>query len=464
MQLDERKESIIAAVNDELARFKLWSENIGAHRTGPTSLDHRLRDSSPLRQQVARLLDELTTSIDEVEAILSGKATPWDEEVIDGCDIDAELKEILGDEKFEFDSELAQLSVDIGDIINSLLRLSTSIRNPAPHDHFMSTEYAEDGYFSDFDVRHVEAKYKDANQDLVRRLGKAISRRRRYFKYRESHHAKLSQGLDLDQGCTEAGQKSTVASSVPLAMKDPGNSAPLFGELDEDDHSETGNSQTSYATTAPESEKLRVPTLPEQYKKGPFQCPFCFMLISVTNRIQWKQHVMSDLRPYMCLFENCLTADKEYSRRHEWMDHVLQKHWKTWRCPGSCQGYWSSEASLKRHVQEAHSDIVSTGDLNASIARNERMKPLDAKTECPLCRESLDSIKQYQQHVGKHLVDLALFALPKTGDREDSDDFDEMGDDKVVDSSELDEDNNVDDNDERETREAPKWWQQINSA
>lgn len=219
---------------------------------------------------------------------MSGKATPWDEEVIDGCDIDAELKEILGDEKFEFDSELAQLSVDIGDIINSLLRLSTSIRNPAPHDHFMSTEYAEDGYFSDFDVRHVEAKYKDANQDLVRRLGKAISRRRRYFKYRESHHAKLSQGLDLDQGCTEAGQKSTVASSVPLAMKDPGNSAPLFGELDEDDHSETGNSQTSYATTAPESEKLRVPPLPEQYKKGPFQCPFCFMLISVTNRIQWK--------------------------------------------------------------------------------------------------------------------------------------------------------------------------------
>ncbi|QLI66551.1 uncharacterized protein G6M90_00g045540 [Metarhizium brunneum] len=76
------------------------------------------------------------------------------------------------------------------------------------------------------------------------------------------------------------------------------------------------------------------------------------------------------------------------------------------------------------------------------------MKPLDAKTECPLCRETLDSMKEYRQHVGKHLVDLALFALPKTGDREDSDDYDEMGDDKVVDSSEVDDDNNVDDNDE----------------
>ncbi|QLI67992.1 uncharacterized protein G6M90_00g045550 [Metarhizium brunneum] len=309
MQLDERKESIIAAVSDELARFKLWSGNIGAHRTGLGSLDHRLRDASPLRQQVARLLDELTSSIDEVEATWSGKATPWDEEVIDSCDNDAELKEILGDEKFEFDSELAQLSVDIADIINSLLRLSTSIRNPAPHDHFMSTEYAEDSYFSDFDVRHVEAKYKDANKDLVRRLGKAISRRRRYFKYRESHHAKLSQGLELDQGCTEAGEKSTVASSVPLAMKDPGNSEPLFGELDEDDHSETGNSQTSYATTAPESEKLRVPPLPFA------QWRLVQRNVSLMKLV--RQHVMSDLRPYMCLLENCLTADKEYSTRHE---------------------------------------------------------------------------------------------------------------------------------------------------
>ncbi|RYP19184.1 hypothetical protein DL765_003499 [Monosporascus sp. GIB2] len=417
MQLDESREKIITAINDELARFKLWSGNIGAHRAGRSSLDYRLRDSSRLREQVAKLLDELTQSLDEVEAILSGKATPWDEEIRDGGELDVELNDILKDEEFEFDSELDHLSVDITDIISSLLRLSMSIRNPAPHDRFMSAEYANAKHFNEFDVRHVEAKYKDANQELVRRLGEAISRRRQYFKYRESHHAKLSRGINFDEGSTEAGAKSTVASSVPLGMKDSGKSAPAFGELDEDDRSETGISQTSYATTAPGSEKLRVPPVPRQ------------------------KHVLGDLRPYTCLFENCLTANKEYGRRHEWMDHVLQKHWKIWRCPGSCEESWSSEAGLRQHLQKLHSDIASGGDLNAIIARSERKKPLDEKTECQLCKETLESIKQYQRHVGKHQVDLALFALPKIDDGGESD-HDEMADDsedEVDDGEEVDE-------------------------
>ncbi|KAH7310916.1 hypothetical protein B0I35DRAFT_439884 [Stachybotrys elegans] len=441
-ELEESKETVVTAIQDELARFKLWSGNIGAHRTGRSSLDHRLRDSSRLREQVVRLLDELAKSLDEVKEILSGNATPWDEETTDTSEIDDELREMLKDEEFEFDSELDQLSVEITDIISSLLRLSISLRNPAPHDHFMSTEYAKEKYFSDFDISHVEEKYKDANPELVRRLGAAISRRRLYFKYRESHHAKLSQGLNFDESRTEAGANSTVASSVPLGMKDSGISALSFGELDEDVGSEMGISQTSYATTAPGSEMLRVPPLPKQHINGPFECPFCFMLISVTNRRQWKKHVLDDLRPYTCLFENCLTASKDYGRRHEWMSHVLQNHWKVWRCPASCEALWSSESGLKQHLQKAHPDIGSSGDLHAIIERCERRRRLDEKTDCQLCGETLDSIKQYQRHVGKHQVDLALFALPKIGDDGDSD-HDDMADDnedEVDDGEDVDED------------------------
>ncbi|EFY92056.1 hypothetical protein MAC_02004 [Metarhizium acridum CQMa 102] len=317
---------------------------------------------------------------------------------MEDCGIDTELKEILGDEKFEFDSELAQLSVDIADIINSLLRLSMSIRNPAPHDHFVSTEYAEASYFSDFDVRRAGAKYKDANQDLVRRLGEAISRRRRYLKYRESHHAKLSQGLDLDQGCAEAGEKSTVASSVPLAIKDVGKSAPLFGELDEDDHSETNLPDII------RHDRTRLRETP-----SPASSRTIKSTAGVTNG--W------------------ITCSKRIGR------------------PGDAQAHAKDVGPLKRPLgntlQQLHSAIASSGGLSAIIARNERMKPLDAKTDCPLCGETLDSTKQYQRHVGKHLVDLALFTFPKTGDREDPDDDVEMCDDKVDDGSEVDEDNEM---------------------
>jgi hypothetical protein len=52
-------------ISDQLSRFKLWAGNIGAHRTGRSSLDYRLRDSSHLHTQVMRLLDDLSTSLNE---------------------------------------------------------------------------------------------------------------------------------------------------------------------------------------------------------------------------------------------------------------------------------------------------------------------------------------------------------------------------------------------------------------
>jgi hypothetical protein len=64
-EIEETRDKVITAIHDDLARFKLWSGNIGAHRTGRSSLDHRLRDSSRLREQVAKLLDELAKSLYE---------------------------------------------------------------------------------------------------------------------------------------------------------------------------------------------------------------------------------------------------------------------------------------------------------------------------------------------------------------------------------------------------------------
>jgi len=50
-------------VQDELGRYKVWAANIGAHRTGKSSLEYRLRDASHIRSQVLRLLDDLSESL-----------------------------------------------------------------------------------------------------------------------------------------------------------------------------------------------------------------------------------------------------------------------------------------------------------------------------------------------------------------------------------------------------------------
>ena len=52
-------------VGSQLARFQVWAGNIGAHQTGESSLEYRLRDSSRLKNQVVKLLNELHKSLEE---------------------------------------------------------------------------------------------------------------------------------------------------------------------------------------------------------------------------------------------------------------------------------------------------------------------------------------------------------------------------------------------------------------
>ncbi|KAI0438564.1 hypothetical protein F4803DRAFT_565160 [Xylaria telfairii] len=418
---DDSHYTLVQTISDQLSRFKLWAGNIGAHRTGRSSLDYRLRDSSHLHTQVMRLLGDLITSLNEVHSILSGETLPWDQDPRELGKLDQELKDLLEDEAFEFDSELGQLTKEIADIIGNLLRLSMSLRNPAPHDRFMSTEYAKVHYFEANDKAHVEAKFPRASKTLTARLGQALSRRRQYFRYRESHHEKLARGL-FDSGRSEAGAQSTVASSIPLAMRDPG-AAPVARELDEDERSDTDFSQTSFATTIPGSEHLRIPPLPKKSHDGLFECPFCFMLISVSSTYQWKKHVLHDLRPYICLAESCPAASTEYSRRHEWMNHMLQKHWRRWVCPYQCRSDHGTEADWRQHIIRIHKSVTEM-ELDAIIARRGGRQSLfpPSPVECPLCHHPLESVQQYQRHVGRHQVDLALFALPKTEDNDEESD------------------------------------------
>ena len=49
----------LPAMKDEHARFKVWAGNIGAHRSGRVSLDHRPREATRTRKRVVNLLDDL---------------------------------------------------------------------------------------------------------------------------------------------------------------------------------------------------------------------------------------------------------------------------------------------------------------------------------------------------------------------------------------------------------------------
>ncbi|CVL00349.1 uncharacterized protein FPRN_08532 [Fusarium proliferatum] len=193
-------------------------------------------------------------------------------------------------------------------------------------------------------------------------------------------------------------------------------------------------SETSYATSAgyltvengemKPVPPLKVPPRPPEADRGVFECPFCYRMISASTRGAWKRHVFGDLRPYTCLFSRCAESNTDFDRRHRWQLHVSQHHWRTWSCPFKCGSILPSAVELGDHIRHQHLPNASNEHLSTVVARGEVSVSSDVTQECPLCRRAISGLKSYIKHVGRHLEQLALHALPKLGDEELEDDAD----------------------------------------
>jgi hypothetical protein len=163
------------------------------------------------------------------------------------------------------------------------------IRNPAPHDQFLKSKDIDTSYYEEFDINHVQEKFPNAQEYLIARLGRAISRRRQYLKYHEMHHKKLAHGIDIDPSATQDAHteillQSTIASSLPTALKSVDHI-----DLDGDSQSESGISNASSVTTTDNTTELHVPPLPKEARDGsPFECPLCFRIISIRKTHSWR--------------------------------------------------------------------------------------------------------------------------------------------------------------------------------
>ncbi|KAM5343875.1 hypothetical protein ACJ41O_012412 [Fusarium nematophilum] len=437
---------LLPGFENEVTRFKMWAGNLAAHQSGPASLDHRLREAPHLQEQVVYLLSDISESLEDTMALLiphmdspetsenvqdepassEGSADRISENDFTDSDLD-------GDEDVSLEAGLSTLCTDIGEAIDCLLRLSVAIANPVPHERFrkLGAGPSEDvSFYEEHDIRYVRDKFPKSDKSLSGALGKFITRRRQFFKYREAHHAKLAAGLDQenqkDTSRTELVPK-TVASSLPEHLK-------KTGVIDEDNRSDMAMSETSYATSAgflmqedgqiKPAPPLKVPPPPAEAEKGAFECPFCYRMISAGTRRAWKRHVFGDLRPYTCLFSRCIESNTDFDRRHRWQLHLSQYHWRTWSCPFKCGHMFPSAVELENHVRHQHLPNAGDGQLSTVVARGEVSVSDDISKECPLCGHAASGLKSYLKHVGRHLEQLALFALPNIEDDELEDDLD----------------------------------------
>ncbi|PLB49970.1 hypothetical protein P170DRAFT_463296 [Aspergillus steynii IBT 23096] len=261
------------------------------------------------------------------------------------------------------DTELQMLYKALCDTINNLFQISAAIRRPAHHDRLSGTKSLDTMGFEPFDKQHTVNKYPNADSVIQNRLGLAISHRRAILRYRERHSRKLGQGLNElldDNSETQSTRLSetVVTELIQSASAKRHDSSSLI-------------SQTSYAQTLVQGERgIAIPPPPlELAEGGPVECPYCYRIINDTSEEGWARHVFVDILPYICVFRDCTTPHRLYESRGEWYCHLQREH-------------------------------AIESDPNNSIC-------------CHLCSTSVPSGKQFEKHLGRHLEELALFALPR---------------------------------------------------
>ncbi|ERF76351.1 hypothetical protein EPUS_09435 [Endocarpon pusillum Z07020] len=439
-------------INDELERFSLWMGNIGALHLPESSmsLESRLREANDVLTHILELLDDLNEVAGELLRIVSGER-------------EGEIASVPHDDgKEEDQNEETELLREFGACITRLFRVSSLIRQAAPTDLFAKALSRNRYRFNDqFDIAHVGEKYPKLTTGelawLQKRLGHAITQRRHYLSYIRDHHEELEGKRTHEQTPGPVVPKSQAPIKQLPAMKvlpdsssrpstfftkasslTPGQITPQM--LATEEESDPENDARSYTTISRSidgdldpSATVRIPNLDELRtgSKKEVECPFCFRMKKFKNERVWRRHVFSDLRSYVCTFQNC---DAPYfGDINEWFSHEMRSHRVSYICRLCQNKAFQIRERYLAHVRKQHPNMLEDGEeqLVLDIAR----KPLDQipAQECPCCSGWIDRLREraaaagipsdasdhilsvvptvFKRHLASHLEQLALFAI-----------------------------------------------------
>lgn len=149
-----------------------------------------------------------------------------------------------------------------------------------------------------------------------------------------------------------------------------------------------------------------------------------------------RKHVLEDLEPYACVFENCLEHRSLFRDRRTWVSHMQRAHTRRWVC-GSCPHpscTFEHEQQYEQHMWASHKGTFTASQLPFLKERN-KSPALVLFNQCFLCgyqplsfemnnkSSHGDSIRAQQEaaklasdqiirHLAGHLESLSVKALP----------------------------------------------------
>ncbi|KAF9698356.1 hypothetical protein EKO04_003901 [Ascochyta lentis] len=270
-------------------------------------------------------------------------------------------------------------SVEIGKMINEinvyvqcLVDLGAALQCPAvarePDEH-ATARPLEERTANDYHAGLISNRYPRADTVLVERLGQISWSR--FLRMQHERDNNTTERNRIQQPLVADATKSLLSISE---FQDSGLGTSLPTAL-----SSYAESTVSFMTSISGGERVRIPPLPSEGKKGvPFDCTACGRSVRATNNREWRKHLYTDLQPYTCFFTGCQFNESPFASRQMWSDHLELEH---------------------------------------------KLGPNWDALECPLCLDATGHGKStVLTHFARHMEDIALVALPPTVDSDvDSD-------------------------------------------
>jgi len=224
---------MVDSVNDTLLRFKIWANNIGAFAKGPTSLDWRLRGHPEICSDIARILHGFTDCLQILLSLTTGDRQPEMLESSSELDYLSIEDGVANEDDLELDPDLPDNETDgmlaeVSESVTRLLRYSIAIRKIVSRDPFAKALSKSARWADTYDTEHLlHSVPKLANSEwLAKRLGRAMTQRRQFFSYRQSHQDAINASAS-----DEAKSVYTTASTMAAPPRFSNHNASNAGGL-----------------------------------------------------------------------------------------------------------------------------------------------------------------------------------------------------------------------------------------
>ncbi|KAL7951537.1 hypothetical protein V8C42DRAFT_304373 [Trichoderma barbatum] len=458
-----------ALVEDQLAKFSLWTANFKVFASGRESLDHRLREVLDIQDAIIGVLEALDYRIMSCTSIL------------ETC-IPVALDKKLPTVDARLDSTLRDIAKQIALLYkfsNIIRRESRETSTPQAVTNFQVQDNEGDNlepFLKEAFAHQVRDEFPGVGDIIQQRLVNTMFLRHKRILYRRYCYGKFTDRVGTDSAPVvrqqpsvryEAAQHddenlstttftprsvaqwvtetvallplakfsrvstaSDLSPSRSTAMGDHGNipfpPAPCgnimrkYNELKK----QRENGIYQYDESAnPEATQKYKESLKNDWSEileeaGGVDCPFCCSSLPVQDVVdenKWKLHIKNDIDPYVCLFEGCESPDELYSHSSIWLKH-MSSHYMRWCCTSKSHIEFrcATKSEYMNHMNVAHPGKFTHAQLEILATRNAR--PISSMFKpCPLCgNEEIDGNRA--DHVAQHLLLLALKSLPSYED------------------------------------------------